>query len=155
MNNIVETTTNNDFLDYCHTWCDKNNIGTLSNELIEEKSICIPKKGLKVETSNGIFYKYFPILNRKFFDGDELTNGRLGRYNISQDDTRILFIYRNGETYVTRKTKETIYELEANGYMKMPSYYEVYVPLQPGETIVDPELRKKWDNIMKGCKVII
>ena len=48
--------------------------------------------------------------------------------------------------------KKTVEELEASGYRRMKHDYEVYVPLQPGETIVDPELKRKWDNIMKDAE---
>ena len=151
MNDIVETTTNNDFLDYCQAWCDKNNIGTLSNELIEEKSICIPKEGLTL-VNHYLASKYFPVLDGIFFNGDKLVTERRGKYNISQDKTRLVFIYRNGDTYLTRNSKKTVEELEASGYRRMKHDYEVYVPLQPGETIVDPELKRKWDNIMKDAE---
>ena len=150
MNNIVATT-NDDFLDFCTEWCDENEIGTLSDNLIKEKSICIPKEGITT-VEHYVASKYFPVLDGKFFKGDKLTTERLGKYNISQDKKRLLFVYRNGKTYVTRNTQEVVNELEANGYRRMNKDYEVYVALRSSEIIVEPNLKKKWDNIMKDAE---
>lgn len=150
MNNIVATT-NDDFLDFCTEWCDENEIGTLSDNLIKEKSICIPKEGLTL-VDHYLTSKYIPVLDEILSRRDKFVTERLGKYNISRDQTRLVFIYRNGDTYLTRNSKKTVEELEASGYRRMKHDYEVYVPLQPGETIVDPELKRKWDNIMKDAE---
>lgn len=150
MNNIVATT-NDDFLDFCTEWCDENEIGTLSDNLIKEKSICIPKEGLTL-VDHYLTSKYFPVLDEILSRRDKFVTERLGKYNISRDQTRLVFIYRNGKTYLTCNCQETVDELEASGYRRMKCDYEVYVPIQPGETIVDPELKRKWDNIMKDAE---
>lgn len=152
MNNIVATTTSDVFLGLCAAWCDKHNIGTLSDELIEKNSICIPNKGITVYTSKGISYTYYSILKGKNIKDDKFNAGRLGKYTISNDEKRILFIYRDGKTYVTRNTVEVVEELNHNGYRQMSPLYEVYVPLCPGEAIADPDLKKKWDGIMSNAR---
>ena len=152
MSSIFATTTSDDFLGLCTTWCDEHNIGTLSDELIEKNSICIPEEGVTVEevcSGMRLKEKYIPVLDGKEFLGDKLFTERIGKYTISSDEKRLVFVYRNGKTYVTRNTPEVLDELKANGYKEMSENYIVVVPFSSIETIVDIDLRKKWDVIIK------
>lgn len=57
---------------------------------------------------------------------------------------KVIFVYIDGKTYVTKGYK-IIDELREAGYKEG----ELFVPFSNGEAIVDPFLKKKWDDIKK------
>ena len=67
---------------------------------------------------------------------------KIGKY--CKNNGKVVFVYQNGKTYVTKGYK-IIDELKAAGYEEESAC----VPFSRGEVIRDPELRARWESIIK------
>jgi hypothetical protein len=128
-----------DFVADCEEYCNKHHIGAISEETIEN-CFEMPEMGVQVKH---IYYEdvYYPIMNQTCLD---CRCEKLGTF--CYNNGRVVFVYRNGKTYVAKGYK-IIAELEAAGFSKAG----LFVPFSNGEEIKDPALRQRWDSKEK-CK---
>lgn len=126
-----------DFVADCEEYCNKHHIGAISKEIIEN-CFEMPEMGVQVKH---IYYEdvYYPIMNQTCLD---CRCEKLGTF--CYNNGRVVFVYRNGKTYVAKGYK-IIAELEAAGFSKAG----LFVPFSNGETIINPALRQRWDSISK------
>ena len=128
-----------DYENDCIAYCDKHRIKPLSEEIME-RCFRIPRQGVPVK------HPYYEDVVRPIC-GDEIimdstVTDKLGRF--CANNGRVVFVYRDGHTYVTRGYK-ILDDLKAAGYKEAG----LFVPFSNGETITDPYLASKWDQICK------
>ena len=118
------------------SYCEKNHIGKLSEDIIN-KCFEMPSTGVQVRN---VYYedRYYPVINSKYLDRIDL----LGCF--CYNNGKVIFVYRNGKTYVAKGYK-LIEKLEEAGYTKSG----MFVPFSNGEEILDPFLKRKWESIPK------
>lgn len=118
------------------SYCEKNHIGKLSEDIIN-KCFEMPSTGVQVRN---VYYedRYYPVINSKYLDRIDL----LGCF--CYNNGKVIFVYRNGKTYVAKGYK-LIEKLEEAGYTK----FGMFVPFSNGEEILDPFLKRKWESIPK------
>lgn len=134
----AEESWRNAFVEDCKKYCASKGIKAISDENME-KCFKMPEKGVEVEH---IYFKttYYPVINSTVLDCVAID--KLGTYNMNNG--KVVFVYIDGKTYVTKGYK-IIDELREAGYKEG----ELFVPFSNGEAIVDPFLKKKWDDIKK------
>lgn len=127
-----------DFVDDCEKFCDKHDIGVISEETLKN-CFMIPDEGVKVRR---LYYEncYYPTIRNYCLDCN--TAEKLGTY--CTNNGRVVFVYRDGHTYVTKRYR-IISELREAGYRETG----MFVPFSNGEEILDPDLREKWESISK------
>lgn len=130
-----------DFLEDCVIYSDKNGIGKLKEETLEN-CMELPFMGLAV---TGINYEtcYYPILNVGKSESEIASY--IGKYNVEGET--VMFVYRDGKTYLT-KGYGIIMELKHAGYTEK----NMLVPLAHGEKIKDEKLQERWEAIKKLVK---
>lgn len=119
-------------------YCDEHCIGTISEKTLEN-CFEIPEEGIKVKYQH-FEDIYYPFMNHGFFQNE--CNKYLGKYCFNNG--RVVFIYRNGKTYVTKGYK-IVEELKAAGFSRT----DLFVPFSNGEKICNYVLREKWESIKK------
>ncbi len=119
-------------------WCDKHDIGELSEETME-RCFRMPRNGVPVKH---LYFEniYYPACNEGCVDCTVID--RLGNY--CANNGRVVFVYRDGHTYVT-KGYWILDELRQAGYKESG----LFVPFSNGEQITDPYLAEKWEQISK------
>ena len=124
-----------DFIADCEAYCDKHHIGEISKETLE-RCFMMPRTGVKVKH---FYYEsvYYPIMNEGFLD---CHCDNLGHY--CTNNGRVVFVYRDGHTYVAKGYK-ILSELRAAGYTEKG----LFVPFSNSEQIQDPVLRARWESI--------
>ena len=122
----------------CEKFCNEPHIGALS-PVVMRKSLMIPMEGLRVKYTCYESITYPVLVN---FRMDGFTKENLGTYYMSNGV--IVFVYRDGHTYVTRGYKVVQYLRDAGYHEKC-----MRVPLSSGEKIMHEEYRKKWESIRK------
>ncbi len=129
-----------DFVEDCVSYCTANNIGTISEETLQN-CFEIPSTGVRVKH---IYFEdcYYPIINYNCLDC--IAIGKLGHF--CTNNGKVVFVYRNGKTYVTKGYK-ILNELRAAGYTESG----LFVPFSNGEQIQDPVLSARWESITR-CK---
>ena len=127
-----------DFVDDCVSYCDEHHIGTISYETLRN-CFEMPSTGVKVKH---LYFEdcYYPIINSTCFDCTAAD--RIGRF--CTNNGRVVFVYRNGKTYVAKGYK-ILNELRAAGYTKSG----LFVPFSNGEQIQNPVLKARWESITK------
>lgn len=127
------------FVEDCIKYCDAHNIGAISVKTLEN-CFQIPATGVKVKNHN---YDncYYPIIN--YCCLDSLAIDEIGTY--CSNNGRVVFVYRDGHTYVTKGYK-IIQELREAGYKER----DMFVPFSNGEVIQDYILKERWDSISKS-----
>lgn len=120
----------------CCNWCDKHGIGPINDDLLA-KCFMLPNDGVKVKY---LYYEdtYFPAITSTCLDC--IAVERLGTFCYNND--RVVFVYRDGHTYVAKGYK-IIRNLLIAGYKKKG----FFVPFSSGEIIINPELASQWENI--------
>ena len=120
----------------CVKYSDEHGIGTLDDDILEN-CFLIPAKGIRVRyrSFEDIFY---PIINSTLVD--DKASALLG--NFCYRNNRVVFVYRNGKTYVTKGYK-IVENLRKAGYKER----SLFVPFANGEKIMTPSLAKKWEKI--------
>ena len=122
----------------CIRYCDEHRIGAISEESLKN-CFEMPATGVRVKHPN-FEDCYFPRITSGCFDYVAVTN--IGRF--CTNNGRVVFIYRDGKTYVTKGYK-IVDELRTAGYKECG----IFVPFSNGEEIVDPVLRARWESITK------
>lgn len=126
-----------DFFSDCEAYCDERHIGAISEETLAN-CFEMPENGVRVKH----FYfedTYYPIMNQYCLD---CRCDNLGHFCCNNG--RVVFVYRNGKTYVTKGYK-ILNELRAAGYTESG----FFVPFSNGEEIQDYALRVRWESITK------
>ena len=127
-----------DFVADCNRYCDEHGFGEISEETLQ-RCFKMPSTGVHVKH---LYFEdfYYPIINNLCLDciGVE----RIGHY--CSNNGRVVFVYRDGGTYVAKGYK-ILAELRSAGYKEMG----LFVPFSNGEQIQDPVLRAKWEALSK------
>lgn len=127
-----------EFVEDCISYCDEHHIGTISDEILGN-CFEMPATGVKVKH---FYYEscYYPIINNDCLDCIAAEN--IGHF--CTNNGKVVFVYRNGKTYVTKGYK-ILNELRAAGYTEAG----LFVPFSNGEQILDENLRARWESITK------
>ncbi len=120
----------------CVNYCIKHKIETL-NATTLANCFLIPSKGVRVKYLS-FEDVYYPIINGTYLDNKAKTF--LGTY--CERNNRVVFVYRNGKTYVT-KGRKIVDELKKAGYREK----SMLVPFSHGEKIFNSKLADKWNQI--------
>ncbi len=128
-----------DYENNCIAYCDEHHIKPLSKEIME-RCFRIPRQGVPVKHP---YYEdvVHPICGDEIVMDSTVTD-KLGRF--CANNGRVVFVYRDGHTYVARGYK-ILDDLKAAGYKETG----LFVPFSNGETITDPYLASQWDQICK------
>lgn len=126
------------FAKECEDYCDKHNIRELSEETLKN-CFKMPEIGVKV---THMYFEtcYYPVIRSEIFDCTVAEN--IGKF--CMNNGRVVFVYRTGETFVTKGYK-IIKELQEAGYTQAG----LFVPFSNGEEIRDWGLKARWDSIKK------
>lgn len=127
-----------DFVEDCLAYCDAHHIGAINDETLRN-CFQMPATGVKVKH---LYFEncYYPIINSNCLDC--VAVDRIGKY--CTNNGRVVFVYRDGKTYVTKGYK-ILAELRAAGYTESG----LFVPFSNGEVIQNPVLRARWESITK------
>lgn len=126
-----------EFIDDCFEYCDKHGFGAISDETLAN-CFEMPATGVSVKH---LYFEdtYYPAISRCL---DCVAVDRIGRF--CTNNGRVVFVYRNGKTYVTKGYK-ILSELRSAGYKEAG----LFVPFSNGEVIQDVSLKARWDAITK------
>lgn len=124
-----------DFVSDCEAYCDERHIGTISEETLDN-CFEMPENGVRVKH---LYFEdtYYPIMNQSCLD---CRCDNLGHF--CSNNGRVVFVYRNGKTYVAKGYK-ILDELRVAGYTKSG----LFVPFSNGEQIQDCVLKARWESI--------
>ena len=127
-----------DFISDCNKFCDEHHIGCISEETLKN-CFQMPVSGVQVKH---LYFEdcYYPVITSTCLDCVAID--RIGKF--CSNNGRVVFVYRDGKTYVTKGYK-ILSELRAAGYKEAG----LFVPFSNGEEIVDPVLKASWDKISK------
>lgn len=122
----------------CRQWCDEHNIGELSEEILAN-CFRMPREGVPVKH---LYFEntYYPACNECCVDCTVVD--KLGRF--CANNGKVVFIYRDGHTYVTKGYK-IISALRAASFKDAG----IFVPFSNGEEITNPALAAQWNQISK------
>lgn len=126
------------FIEDCVSYCDEHGIGTINDETLQN-CFEMPATGVKVKHFH-FENCYYPILNNDCIEGRTIEC--LGHF--CTNNGRVVFVYRNGKTYVAKGYK-ILHELYTAGYTELG----LFVPFSNGEQIQDPVLNARWESIEK------
>lgn len=126
-----------DFVSDCETYCDERHIGAIREETLAN-CFEMPESGVRVKH---LYFEdtYYPIMNQSSLDCRSVNLG-----HFCSNNGRVVFVYRNGKTYVAKGYK-ILNELRAAGYTESG----LFVPFSNGEQIQDCALRARWESIAK------
>lgn len=127
-----------DFAQDCVSYCDDHNIGTIRGETLQN-CFEMPIAGVKVNWHN-VEQCLYPIIS--FLCLDYHAAEYIGHF--CTNNGKVVFVYRNGKTYVTKGYK-ILDELREAGYVES----SLFVPFSNGERILDDNLRERWESITK------
>lgn len=127
-----------DFLDDCADYCDAHGIKEISSDTLKN-SFQMPIKGVHVKHPYYETICYPEITNDCL---DCIAVDKIGTF--TYNNGRVVFVYRDGQTYVTKGYK-VIDELRQAGFREG----NLFVPFSNGEEIQDPALKSQWDSIHK------
>lgn len=126
-----------EFTDDYFAFCDKHGFGSISDETLAN---CFEMPATGVAVKHLYFEEtYYPAISRCL---DCVAVDRIGRF--CTNNGRVVFVYRNGKTYVAKGYK-ILSELRSAGYKESG----LFVPFSNGEVIQDASLRARWDAISK------
>lgn len=117
----------------CTEFCDRNGIGALKKATLS-RCFMIPQAGVPVEY-DGLKAIVLPACKELSVDCTVLS--KLGTF--CERNGRVVFVYRDGHTYVTR-VAPIVDELREAGYRESL----LSVPFSHDEIITDPRLAQKW-----------
>ena len=127
-----------EFVEDCESYCDEHGFGKLTDEALSN-CFRIPNKGVRVKYPAGYESTVRPMISRCL---DCTACDRIGTY--CTNNGRVVFVYRNGGTYVT-KGYSIVRDLQAAGYRES----SIFVPFSNGEEILDFPLRTEWESVQK------
>lgn len=126
------------FVADCEDWCDKHGIRAIEEQYLKD-CFKIPDRGVPVKFHN---YEdtYYPICDNLIMDAYVV--GKLGKF--SSNNGRVVFIYRDGGTYVAKGYWIVKY-LRSAGFQEIG----LFVPFSNNEEIRDPNMKKIWESLPK------
>ena len=127
-----------EFIEDCSKYCDEHNIGILDEDILTNCFI-MPTTGVRVKHLH-FENVYYPVITSTCLDC--IAVDHLGTY--CTNNGKVVFVYRDGKTYVTKGYK-ILEKLRAAGYKEK----SLFVPLSNGEQIIDPVLAEQWEMIKK------
>lgn len=134
------------FSNECLTFCEIHGIHPLSTHILRTRCLRIPDSGIEaIHKPTNLKNKFYPIISSKIFDGT--AEKKLGRY--ATNNGVIVFVHCDGDTYLT-KDWSVFTELANNGYKRG----NLPVALSCEETISDPVLCEKWENLSPHLSTI-
>ena len=127
-----------EFVEKCCQYCDEHGIGELDANILKNCFV-MPEKGVRVKH---IHFEdvYYPVIIGSCWNCDAADY--IGTY--SRNNGRVVFVYRDGKTYVTKGYK-ILEELRRLGYEEK----DLFVPFSNCEQIIDPVLAEQWELIKK------
>lgn len=129
--------TTQEYEKFCSEWCDKHHIGRLSQAELK-RCLKIPTGGLRVDHPH-FAAVYFPHCGLS--DGENIITQRL--CNFYQENGKVLFVYRDGNTYLTQGYW-AIEKLTNIGFYR--GLGRIPIPLSCNNSkITDPTLAAKWE----------
>ncbi len=128
---IAQGANSMDFEGDCLDYSDKKGIGVIDKGLLAH-CFQIPMTGVPVKC-DGMESIVFPLCNENRADAKAYS--RIGKYSLNEKGKRLIFVYRDGHTYVTRLCS-IARELEKAGYEKA----NFRVPFADGEVITHSRL---------------
>ena len=130
-----------EFQEDCRTYCSKRGIGAISDDALAN-CFLIPKSGVcTTHPHHGYSSTVWPAIHGCL---DCNACDIIGQYDTNNG--RVVFVYYDGSTYVT-KGYGILKELEEAGYRKSKKGF--FVPFSNGEVIDDPTQRSKWEAVVK------
>lgn len=127
-----------DFTADCEAYCDEHHIYAIGEEILAN-CFEIPENGVRVK-HHSFENTYYPIMNQSCLD---CRSGNLGHFCCNNG--RVVFVYRNGKTYVA-KGYRVIADLREAGYIE----YGMFVPFSNGEQILDTVLNARWESMSRA-----
>lgn len=125
-----------EFTEECITYCEEHGIGELAEETLS-KCLQIPKTGVLAKRFN-FESVYYPAITSTILDCVGID--RIGSF--CYNNGKVVFVYRDGKTYVTKGYK-ILNLLREAGYKEKG----LFVPFSNGEQILDPDLAAKWASL--------
>lgn len=133
----AEATRRQEFAEDCTRWCVQHGLGSIDQTSLN-RCFRMPEEGVAVIHPR-FQDRYYPVISSLDAYAIEL----IGTYDTNNG--KVVFIHCDGSTYVA-KGYWIIPLLRSAGYREKG----LFVPFSNGETIVDPTLRAKWENIPKN-----
>ena len=127
-----------EYIKDCMKYCENHGIGAISDETLAG-CFKMPISGVKVKHPH-FETCFYPVITNCCLDS--VAEDKLGKF--STNNGRVVFVYMNGQTYVTKGYK-ILSELRSAGYTET----ELFVPFSNGEQILDPVLAARWESIHK------
>lgn len=127
-----------EFVEDCITYSEEHHIDSINDEVLQN-CFEMPSTGVRVKRLN-FENCYYPILNSGFFDC--LAADNIGHF--CTNNGRVVFVYRDGKTYVAKGYK-ILSKLREAGYTES----NLFVPFSNGEEILDFGLKERWESIVK------
>ena len=125
------------FIQDCMDYCNKHGINKLDENTLAG---CFELPDSGVHVKHGYYEDcIYPLFEGKFFDSCHLQEN-LGTF--STNNGRVVFIYRDGRTFVAKGYK-ILKELRDAGYHEGG----LFVPFSNGEMILDYSLRAAWEML--------
>ena len=134
---IAQGANSMDYEGDCLDYSDKEGIGPIEKGLLAH-CFQIPMTGVPVK-SDGVEWVVYPLCNENRADAKAFS--RIGKYSLNEESKRLIFVYRDGHTYVTRLCS-IARELKEAGYEKA----NFRVPFVDGETITHRRLALIWEQ---------
>jgi hypothetical protein len=134
----AEQSYKSDFVSDCESWCDKHDIGKISEDSLRY-CLLMPENGVPVRRLR-FEDRYYPVVNNTYVDCTVVNS--LGKF--CTNNGICVFVYRDGNTYIS-KGYGIVGELKSAGYVESG----IFVPFSNGEKITDPCLKAIWDGIPK------
>lgn len=126
------------FISDCMQYCDAHGITALSDETMKN-CFQMPINGINVKH---LYYetRYYPEIKNDSLDCIAIE--KIGTFCCNNG--RVVFVYLDGQTYVTKGYK-ILDELQQAGFREKG----LFVPFSNGEVITDPIFKSQWDAIHK------
>lgn len=126
-----------EFYKRCDKFADAHQIGSISNEALEN-CFTIPDTGVLV-TPSMLAKKYYPVIRERKINREFIEN--IGTY--ATHNGVVVFVYRDSTTRVSKKYT-IIHELVGAGYKYN---HDLAVPFSEGEEPVEYALRVRWESL--------
>lgn len=129
-----------EFEEDCEKWSDDHGIHSLPEEDLG-KCLRIPSHGVLIKNHEGSVGKVMPVCNEKVLDSIDVNY--LSTY--STKNNTVVFVYRNGHTYVSPALSGIGHALQQAGYRDTV----LYIPFSDGEVILDQSIATAWQYLVE------
>lgn len=129
-----------DLISDAREYCRACGIKKVDPNVISQYCLQIPREGIMVQGASSE-HCYLPLITLPCTDCWSLY--KLGKYNYDVHQQIVIFVYEDGNTYVSR-TCNILQTLKDAGYEQD----KIPVPFFDGSQIMDPNLRALWESIL-------